>query len=427
MGVVWIAGVLGTALWSTGLGSTGLGSTGSWSTGGIPCLQAAEGEPEEPARLGRAETVWRDFVKHLYRTDLEGLLPEELRNPKGSIPPDSELDLQGTDPIRGFLFRTSSALIDLDELFQEAELGVTGSGRPEASTPEGAKEVGTVKERANSNQLAPASRLRAQRLVRELSTSKNPYLRVYGDYYSARLDVGEKRFLDAQPKLEQLTRSRRFLPRQEAQRLLAQTYRGLGQPTLALLELQSFLTTLGPGQDSERAWGVEQLRQLSESHPGPLKEAGDDMQSIATLLRERRIGADTRERQRQVEVVLEKIVDLLPKLRQAGKKGRPGEEPKPGEGQPGGGGGRGGGGAGGTSDGPAEDSKLEKGEGYDIALKDATAEEKEAWGRINDREVARSLREVWDKIPSSYRLQVIQYFRDLSDVEASEADTVDAK
>jgi hypothetical protein len=393
--------------------------------GGIPCAHAAEGESEEPARLGRAETVWRDFVKHLYSTDLEGLLPEEFRNPKGSIPPDSELDLQGTDPIRGFLFRTSSALIDLDELFQEAELGVTGSGRPEAQTPEGAKDVEAVTEGVNANQLAPASRLRAQRLVHELSASKNPYLRVYGDYYSAWLDVGEKRFLDAQPKLERLTRSRRFLPRHEAQRLLAQTYRGLGQPTLALLELQSFLTTLGPGQESERAWGVEQLRQLSESHPGPLKEAGDDMQSIATLLRERRIGADTRERQRQVEVVLEKIVDLLPKLKQAGKKGRPGGESKPGEGQRGGGGG--GNAAGAKSDGPAKDSKLNKGEGYDIALKDATPEEKEAWGRINNREVARSLRELWDKIPSAYRLQVIQYFRDLSDVEAPEPDTANEK
>src|SRR5688572_26167444 len=50
-------------------------------------------------------------------------------------------------------------------------------------------------------------------------------------------------------------------------------------------------------------------------------------------------------------------------------------------------------------------------------LRDATADEKEAWGKINDRDVSRSLRELWDKIPPAYRLAVIEYFKDITEEE----------
>ena len=65
----------------------------------------------------------------------------------------------------------------------------------------------------------------------------------------------------------------------------------------------------------------------------------------------------------------------------------------------------------------AKKTKLDQTEAADLNLRDATPEEREAWGRINDRDVARSLRELWDKIPQSYRLMVTQYFRELSDPE----------
>ena len=54
-------------------------------------------------------------------------------------------------------------------------------------------------------------------------------------------------------------------------------------------------------------------------------------------------------------------------------------------------------------------------------MRAATKEEREAWGRINDREVARSLRDMWDKIPPSYRLVVTQYFVDLTNDESESA------
>jgi len=65
----------------------------------------------------------------------------------------------------------------------------------------------------------------------------------------------------------------------------------------------------------------------------------------------------------------------------------------------------------------AEQTRLDQDEPADTALRDATQEEKDAWGRINDRDVAKSLKEAWDKIPQAYRLMVTQYFRDLSDPE----------
>jgi hypothetical protein len=68
-------------------------------------------------------------------------------------------------------------------------------------------------------------------------------------------------------------------------------------------------------------------------------------------------------------------------------------------------------------DSPAADSSIEKGEKGDTKLRDATADERQAWGRINDRDVARSLKELWDKIPPSYRLMVTQYFRDITEPE----------
>ena len=47
-------------------------------------------------------------------------------------------------------------------------------------------------------------------------------------------------------------------------------------------------------------------------------------------------------------------------------------------------------------------------------MREATASEKEAWGAINDREVQRSLKELWGKIPVSYRQLVAEYYKDIT-------------
>lgn len=71
----------------------------------------------------------------------------------------------------------------------------------------------------------------------------------------------------------------------------------------------------------------------------------------------------------------------------------------------------------------ASKSRLKDGESADVELRDLTPEEKEAWGRINDRKVARSLSAIWDKVPRSYRLIVTQYFKDITDPETEAAAT----
>jgi hypothetical protein len=63
---------------------------------------------------------------------------------------------------------------------------------------------------------------------------------------------------------------------------------------------------------------------------------------------------------------------------------------------------------------------LREGDAADSKLRDATPEELAAWGKINDRDVARSLRELWDKIPLAYRAMVTQYFADITAGEPAE-------
>ena len=61
----------------------------------------------------------------------------------------------------------------------------------------------------------------------------------------------------------------------------------------------------------------------------------------------------------------------------------------------------------------------EKGE---TALKDVGEKDREAWGKANLRDVATSLKGVWDKIPVTYRQLVTQYFRDISDLEPEDGE-----
>ena len=40
------------------------------------------------------------------------------------------------------------------------------------------------------------------------------------------------------------------------------------------------------------------------------------------------------------------------------------------------------------------------------------------WGRINDREVRKSLQEVWGRMPTRYRKLVSQYYKDINDLSS---------
>lgn len=65
---------------------------------------------------------------------------------------------------------------------------------------------------------------------------------------------------------------------------------------------------------------------------------------------------------------------------------------------------------------PAKDSKFPRGKPDQKYLRDVDHDSKEIWGQINDREVARSLRELWGKVPVAYRGLVAQYFLDITEL-----------
>jgi hypothetical protein len=65
----------------------------------------------------------------------------------------------------------------------------------------------------------------------------------------------------------------------------------------------------------------------------------------------------------------------------------------------------------------ARDTKLRSGDPGAAHLREGDGSKKDAWGMINDREVARSVRELWGKIPPGYRSVVARYFKDITDLE----------
>ena len=249
----------------------------------------------------RAFEVWSGFVEHLRAIDRADLIPEysfeglEESEDDDTEETDDETDiddsvsraalkLESSDPIRGTLFRLSGDLIDLDALFQEAA---------------GAS-------------LTDVDGKKASELTAKLKKAEDPYLRLYGDFYGARLDLETEEYAKAVEALERLVESPRFLPRRQAQRYLASAYRGVGDDTLALLELQLFLTNVPPEEATERDWAKEELRQIREkSQAGPLEETGKRMTSISTLLADNHLGESTQGEQQRVEEIFTKVVELL--------------------------------------------------------------------------------------------------------------------
>ena len=50
-------------------------------------------------------------------------------------------------------------------------------------------------------------------------------------------------------------------------------------------------------------------------------------------------------------------------------------------------------------------------------LRESIGQDSDAWGSINDRDVAKALQDLWGKIPPGYRRIVAQYFKDISGLE----------
>ena len=409
------AGFLITAAFAAGRGrlradeSPGLAPQAGEKRGDSAAQVPPPSDPHHAERCAgcSAEAVWIGFLDHLrdlHREDLipENLLPRESKEERG----DLQLDLLRSDPILGLLFRMSPELIQLDATFQEAHGEPLGPERLEAARGRAAK----------------------------LLQSSDKYLSAYGAFYGARLDIEAKECAAGVKALEGLVKSCYFLPRREARRYLAQAYACQGDDTLALLELQYFLIDLAPEQEADSIWAKDELKKIRDrKHPGPLHHSEEGMRSISELLAGHEVGDPTQSKERRVEDVIEKVTDLLqrkagmcasgaacPRVvtvlvpgqgeqvasgegKKKGRKNRNGEQ-QPEEG-----------------DKAASKTRLNQEDSGEDKLRDASPDEAEVWGRINDREVARSLRELWDKIPRSYRLMVSQYFKDLSDPEPAKA------
>jgi hypothetical protein len=246
----------------------------------------------------QAGDIWKSFQDHLRASGREDLIPaeppgdptilpqEEETSPQGAEPPapKPKVDLQATDPIRGILFRMSNDLVNLDALFQEAE------GKP-----------------------LEGKRLeKARKLVAAIRASEDPFLRAYGDLHGARLDLAAGDHAGAVKTLDGLLKSCWFLPKREARRHLAAAYRGAGDDTLAILEIQFFLADLPPENEVDRTWAREELRQIREKdHKGPLHDSEASMRSISTLLAGLDVGEGTQAKSRRVEDVVDKVAKLL--------------------------------------------------------------------------------------------------------------------
>ena len=218
---------------------------------------------------------------------------------------------------------------------------------------------------------------------------------------------------------------------------------------------QFYMLELSAEEEDARLWAEDELRAIRETeHEGPLHDVSGRTVELSERIAEREIGETTQSGQRGVEDILDKVARLIEEQakrnpmdlqlqqltmsqrqqaqqqrqarqrrrgqRQQGQQGQqqrqngqrqqgeqmaqrqqPGDkqDPKPGEN-------------------PAEDSRLRRGDMGKEKLGDKK-NGNDAWGKINDRDVAKSLREAWAKIPPQYRDKVIWYFEDITDVSGA--------
>ncbi len=357
-------------------------------------------------------------------------------------------DLSRGDPILGILFRMSKDLVRLHAQFDDPELAARTGEKRDA---------------------------KIEKLCAALRSSDDPFLREYAEQFSARHATEKGDVAAARESLERLVESRSFLGRSGARRDLVEVYRQLGENTLAILEIQFYLGDLAPEQSADRHWAHGQLKEIRDSvesppDAGPLKDVAHRSRTISTLLTAKKVDTVTQGRQRDVEGILEKIARLLedeanrcPSCQQKTSQQtgqckstceecglckeatralhqnggcqveefvmsqKPGEKPgeKPGD-KPGD---KPGPGKKGQKPGDprgnkptqtaSKDSKLRKGDPGEAHLKALPPSLRDQWGKINDREVQRSLHEMWTRMPVRYRQLVKGYYEDINEIQTS--------
>jgi len=276
----------------------------------------------------------------------------------------------------------------------------------------------------------------ARERLKRLEGTKDPYLKDYATLLAARADLLEKKYPEAARGFESVLGSSRNLAAPTARRGLAESYRGQGETTLEILELRFLIGDLPPDRSADRDWAESRLAEIRRDHSGPLEDSAKRIQAVSARLASVGKGADGAglppvAEQKKVEDILLKVAKLLddeakrcklctstackpckkcgactatgmcPGGQHAGLIAVQGEGQN---GQP----------RGHKQAGPADRSKVAKGDPGEKKLRDPAAKDQDAWGSINEREVAKSLQDLWGKIPPSYRQVVSQYFKDIS-------------
>jgi hypothetical protein len=356
-----------------------------------------EKAPLAPAEAARAAERWKAFKEHMEGLGRKDLLPEETPGAKAP----------SNDAMIGILFRLSSDIAAAHDMLTSEPPDVAG----------------------------------ARARLKRLEGTKDPYLSDYATLLAARADLLEKKYPEASRGFDSVIGSSRNLATPMARRGLAESYRGMGETTLEILELRFLIGDLPPDRSADRDWAETRLAEIRRDHSGPLEDSAKRMQALSTRLASvGKSGEDAQPapvgEQKKVEDILLKIAKLLDdesgrcKLcssvackacKKCGACTASGMCPG---GQHAGlvkvqGNGQNGAPRGHKQGGPADRSKVAKGDPGEKKLRDPAAKDQDAWGSINEREVAKSLQDLWGKIPPSYRQVVSQYFKDISGLAPS--------
>ena len=240
--------------------------------------------------------VWRKFVAHQIEQGREDLILDNLDDSlkdlgddrlgglaAGLLGPEAfpMPDLARGDPVLGILFRQSGKLINLHAQFDE--MGQEGGARDE----------------------------KISSLVKSLRSGGDLFLGAYADFYAARHAMEKEDTAAAVEIMERLVKSEHFLPRHKVRKSLASLYRSRGEATLAILELQFYLKDLSEEQSTERKWAEDQLKEIRKDHDGPLHDVAGRTRGISETMAEPKLDKEVQTEQKDVEVILEKIVLLM--------------------------------------------------------------------------------------------------------------------
>lgn len=143
------------------------------------------------------------------------------------------------------------------------------------------------------------------------------------------------------------------------------------------------------------------VRELRGEGSGPLLELAKRMETIERLIRRTRTDEPTQDRQREVVVALDRLIELMREKESAGQCDKPGQKP---------------GKAGRRSSAPAQESTLPQGDGGIGAMAEGSSgPASDSWGDLPDRERDEAVQFLRERFPTSYREIIERYYRAIAE------------